>query len=182
MDAITLVVLIIVIVCAIAAIWVVSQRSKVHKLRARYGPEYDRVAQQERDPRRIAKILQMREKRVAKYNIRTLTAAECADVARDWRAVQEHFVDDPHGAVEEADTLVHRTLQARGYPMADFDQQAEDLSVDHPHVVENYRLAHAIARRRREASTEDLRRAMQHYRNLLENIIDAHVMQTERKA
>jgi len=182
METTTIVLLIIVIAIAAIAVWAISQRSKLKKLRTRYGPEYDRLAEKQRDPMKIATILNSREKRVARYNIRTLTNEECEDIARDWRQVQEHFVDDPHAAVAQADTLLNRALQSRGYPMSDFDQQADDLSVEHPHMVENYRAAHTIARNAERASTEDLRRAMQHYRNLLENIIDAHVLQTGRKS
>jgi len=61
----------------------------------------------------------------------------------------------------------------RGYPMADFEQRAADISVDHPVVVENYRVAHEIALRhsRGEASTEDMRKAMVHYRSLFEELL-----------
>ncbi len=36
----------------------------------------------------------------------------------DWRLVQSRFVDDPQGAVSEADLLVDKVMQARGYPMS----------------------------------------------------------------
>lgn len=180
METTTLVLLIIGIAVVGLAIWIVSQRTKIKNLRTRYGPEYERLAEQQKDPLKVAAILRTREKRVSNYNIRTLTPEECDLVSQDWRAVQEHFVDSPHDAVLQADALVSRALQARGYPMSDFEQQADDLSVEHPHMVDNYRAAHAIARRGQSATTEDLRRAMQHYRNLLENIIDAHVLQTGR--
>ena len=61
-------------------------------------------------------------------------------------------------------------MQARGYPMGDFEQRAADISVDHPSVVEHYRAAHAVATRR-DAGTEDLRQAMVHYRTLFEDLI-----------
>lgn len=181
MDTITLVLLIIVIAVIAVAVWAFTQRAKLRKVRTRYGPEYERLVEKERDPIRAANILEKREKRVAAYKIRTLTQDECDSVSNEWRLVQEHFVDDPYAAVTQADALVNRSLQLRGYPMGDFERQADDLSVDHPHVVENFRAAHSIAQRRDSASTEDLRRAMQHYRDLLENIIDAHVMQTGRR-
>ena len=64
-------------------------------------------------------------------------------------------------------------MQTRGYPVTDFDQRAADISVDHPRVVDNYRSAHEIALRLRkgEASTEDLRTAMIHYRSLFEDLV-----------
>lgn len=65
-------------------------------------------------------------------------------------------------------------MQSRGYPIGDFEQRAGDISVDHPSVVENYRAAHAIALRhsRGQASTEDLRQAMVHYRTLFQELLD----------
>ncbi|MFP5396672.1 MAG: hypothetical protein ACLGHF_11015 [Alphaproteobacteria bacterium] len=90
-----------------------------------------------------------------------------------WRDVQAQFVDDPNYAVTRADDLLGEVMRARGYPMADFQERADDLSVDHPEVVENYRRGHEIAVRhsRGEASTEDLRRAMIHYRTLFDDLV-----------
>jgi hypothetical protein len=87
--------------------------------------------------------------------------------------VQSQFVDDPKGSVSRADQLVSELMAARGYPMADFEQRVEDISVDHPVVVQNYRAAHDIALRhsRGQASTEDLRKAMVHYRSLFEELL-----------
>ncbi len=66
-------------------------------------------------------------------------------------------------------------MEARGYPTTGFEQQAADLSVDHAELVQNYRLAHAIALREEdgEASTEDLRQAMVHYRSLFAELLGA---------
>lgn len=88
--------------------------------------------------------------------------------------VQSRFVDDPRGAVADADLLIGEVMVARGYPMSDFEQRAADISVDHPQVVENYRAAHGIALRqgRGEANTEDLREAMVHYRSLFEQLLE----------
>jgi hypothetical protein len=82
-------------------------------------------------------------------------------------------VDDPRAAVKHADTLVQDVMQRRGYPVGDFDQNATDLSVDHPGVVENYRFAHEIALRENQGpgSTEDLRKAMVSYRALFEDLL-----------
>jgi hypothetical protein len=90
-------------------------------------------------------------------------------------------VDDPKGAVTLAESLVTDVMQARGYPIADFDQHAADISVDHPIVVQNYRAAHDIALRhgRGQASTEDLRNAMVHYRALFQELLDDN--QPQRK-
>jgi len=81
--------------------------------------------------------------------------------------------------------LVNQLMETRGYPMADFDQRAADISVDHPVVVENYRIAHDVALRqgRGEVSTEDLRKAMVHYRTLFEELLgDAYPQRKEARA
>jgi hypothetical protein len=110
---------------------------------------------------------------VEKFSIRPLGAAERERFISEWRSVQSRFVDDPKGAVTEADKLVIRVMQARGYPMSDFEQRAADISVDHPQVVDNYRAAHEIALRHRrgESTTEDLRNAMLYYRSLFEDLL-----------
>jgi len=91
--------------------------------------------------------------------------------------VQTHFVDDPRGSVSAADELVTRVMQARGYPMSDFEQRAADISVDHPRVVDNYRAAHEIALRHRrgEATTEDLRNAIIYYRSLFDELLQTNL-------
>ncbi len=91
------------------------------------------------------------------------------------------FVDDPRGAVTVADGLVTEVMQKRGYPIGEFEQRAADISVDHPVVVENYRAAHAIALRHSsgQASTEDLRQAMVHYRALFQELLDERQPQRE---
>jgi hypothetical protein len=88
----------------------------------------------------------------------------------------------PKGAVAEADDLVSSLMKTRGYPVSDFDQRAADISVDHPRVAENYRSAHAIALRvgKDEATTEDLRTAMIHYRSLFEELVQVPTI-VERK-
>ena len=64
-------------------------------------------------------------------------------------------------------------MKTCGYPVSDFDQRAADISVGHPRMVENYRSAHEISLRvgKNEATTEDLRTAMIHYRSLFEELM-----------
>jgi len=159
----------VVLVIAIVAIAIVAWlliRQRSTKLRSQFGPEYDRLVRERGSTFKAEHELEGRAKRVERLHIRHLSAEEAEDFAAEWRAVQERFVDDPRGAVGDADQLVQRAMKARGYPVGgDFDAQAADLSVDHPHVISNYRAAHAIAARdaQNQVSTEDLRLAMQHY-------------------
>lgn len=113
-------------------------------------------------------MLEIRAKRREKFAIRPLSEETHADFAGRWRIVQSHFVDDPRDSASQADHLVNQRMETRGYPMTDFEQRAADISADHPVVVENYRAAHHIARRHSsgQASTDDLRKAMVHYRSV----------------
>lgn len=179
---ITILFVVIVAIIVIAALsFFISRKRRSQRLRERFGPEYDRVVNKEGEVRRAEGVLEMRAKRREKFEIRGLSPEACSNFSERWRAVQSQFVDDPKGSVSRADQLVNEVMQARGYPMTDFQQRAADLSVDHPVVVENYRAAHDIALRhgRGEASTEDLRKAMVHYRSLFEDLLEASV--PERK-
>lgn len=181
MSTTTVILLVVVIVALAVAAWALLQRQKTLKLRGKYGPEYDRLAEQQHSARSAESILEQREKRVSSFRIRPLREEERARFAAEWRSVQERFVDDPRSAVSQADRLINEALKARGYPMSEFDQQAADLSVQYPHVVENYRKAHEIALddQRGSASTEQLRKAMQYYRSLFEDVLEMKITNVE---
>lgn len=167
----------VVLIAVIAVIAYVSARRRRRlQIREKFGPEYDRVLQQEGDPRKAEGVLEFRQKRREKYRIRPLPPSDRSSFAVRWNEVQARFVDDPRGAVTIAESLVTDVMQARGYPIGEFEQQAADLSVDYPLIVENYRAAHQIAIRHGEgkASTEDLRQAMVHYRLLFQELLDEH--------
>jgi len=177
MTSLTWVVLVIAIV-AIAFAVLMAFKVRTRKLRSRFGPEYDRVVRERGSALTAERELEHRAKRVENFRIRSLSNGECDQFAHDWRVTQERFVDDPRGALAEADRLVHRVMKTRGYPIGgEFDGLAADLSVDHPRVVEHYRAGHEIAVRdeRNRASTEDLRVAMKHYRALFEDLLGRHV-------
>jgi hypothetical protein len=179
MSTANIIVLMVAILAIALAAWVIFHKEKTRKLRDQFGPEYDRIVDQEKNPHRAEALLQERQERVEKYHIRKLTEEERDLFAGKWRAAQEHFVDSPREAVAQADVLVAEAMHTRGYPMSDFDRRAADLSVDHPMVVENYRIAHDIAQRDAQGSvsTEDLRKAMQYYRILFEYLLEVHVLQ-----
>jgi len=164
---------VIIIIAVLAWLYVRKRRSTTADLRQRFGPEYERAVQEHGSERKAEAKLADREKRVERLNIRDLDPMEHERFSKRWESVQSRFVDSPKGAVAEADDLVSALMKARGYPVADFDQRAADISVDHPRVVENYRSAHEIALRvgKNEATTEDLRTAMIHYRSLFEELV-----------
>jgi hypothetical protein len=102
-----------------------------------------------------------------------LTPDERTSFAGAWESAQAEFVDDPKRAIATSDRLVSDVMQRRGYPVGDFERRAADVSVDHADVVDHYREAHAIAQAeaRGQASTEDLRQAMIHYRALFDDLL-----------
>ena len=145
-----------------------------------FGPEYDRALRQYGDESKAVAALGKRQERTSKYKIRPLSSGERQEFEANWRKTQTLFVDDPRRAVRDADALVCRLMETRGYPMADFDRRAEDVSVDHPHVVQNYRAAHniAVADGAGKASTEDLRRAVVCYRALFADLLETELAPT----
>ena len=181
-TSIWLVVAIAVIVIA-AVLWLAMSRRRSQQLRDRFGPEYEHAVRTEKNVRRAEATLEARAKRVDALHIRPLSPEDSTRFDATWRGVQARFVDDPKGAVTEADRLVGEVMAARGYPLGDFEQRVADISVDHPDVVMNYRAAREIAlvHARGQASTEDLRQAMVHYRALFKDLLEAGDTQVTRR-
>jgi hypothetical protein len=170
---IVLAIVVLIAIIVIGAAYARGRRAASARIRQRFGPEYERAVLEHGSERRAEAQLADREKRVEKLNIRDLAPIERERFTNQWNSVQLRFVDSPKGAVAEADDLIVLLMQTRGYPMSDFDQRAADISVDHPVVVDNYRSAHTIAGRLRtgDATTEDLRKAMIHYRALFDEMV-----------
>jgi hypothetical protein len=181
MDNGTLLLLVIVVAAVGFALYFFIKKERTQKLQTRFGPEYKHTVERFGDRAKAETDLKQRTARVEKMQLRTIPEDERLRFADEWRHEQEYFVDNPAGAVDRADMLVNRVMLARGYPMAEFDQRAADISVDHPHVVKNYRSAHDIAMLSRDgrASTEDLRHAMVCYRELFEDLLDTRVKDHE---
>jgi hypothetical protein len=173
-PTITVIIVAVLLVVALAVVvWTVTQRRRSEKLQHRFGPEYDRAVNEFGGKTKAEAELIKREQRVARLNIVPITAADAARFSNAWSALQGRFVDNPKGVLAEADLLVRELMLKRGYPMGDFELRAADISVDHPSVVKNYRAAQAIALRdaRGEADTEELRKAVVHYRTLFDEIL-----------
>src|SRR5579864_3161288 len=164
------------------AAWFFSQRKKQsEKLQQRFGPEYDRTVGELGGRAKAESELKAREQRVEHLTITPLAPAEAARFSQAWNALQARFVDNPKGVVVQADQLVRELMLKRGYPMGDFERRAADISVDHPAVVENYRSAQVIAARgeRGEADTEELRKAVVHYRVLFDDMLEVREAKQE---
>jgi uncharacterized membrane protein len=172
--AVLLIALVIALVIAVVA-WLVMQRQRSAKLKQRFGPEYDRAVIDFGGRITGEAELLKREERVARLKIVPLTPADALRFSQAWSALQGRFVDSPKGVVVEADQLVRELMEKRGYPMGDFERRAADISVDYPGVVSNYRAAQVIATRDAsgEADTEELRKAVVHYRTLFDELLEA---------
>jgi len=162
-----------IIVAIASSIWLYTSSRRTKELRSKFGPEYRRMAVAEGDAAKAEQLLTEREKRVKKLDIQPLTDRQRNGFADEWEHTQAQFVDDPTVAVTRADLLVQEVMNVRGYPVADFDQRVADVSVDHPAVAQNYRLAHEIAVRhqQQDVSMEKLREAMLHYRALFADLL-----------
>jgi hypothetical protein len=165
-------VLLIALVIGVVA-WLVMQKQRTLKLKQRFGPEYDLTVSELGSRVKAEAELTSREKRVAELEIVPLTPADAVRFTQAWSALQGRFIDNPKGVVLDADHLVRELMEKRGYPMGDFEHRAADISVDHPGVVAAYRAAREIAARdeRGEADTEELRKAVVHYRTLFDELL-----------
>jgi hypothetical protein len=164
-------VLVVIVAIAIAA-YAEHRKTRTQALRNRFGSEYDREVLKRGSSRQAESKLADRATHVKSLEIRDLGVVERDRLVAERCTVQSRFVDHPKAAVTEADDLINALLEARGYPHASFEQRAADLSVSYPRVMENYRLAHAVAVRlgRVEATTEELRAAMIQYRAIFDEL------------
>jgi hypothetical protein len=147
------------------------QRSR--NLRERFGPEYERVVNEIGDRQKAEAELESRLAHVEALDIRSLSAEEVNRFSLEWQATQTEFVDEPLASVQKANRLIREVMQARGYPVDDFEQRAADISVDYPELVADYRGLHMIAVKDADdhVSTEEMRQAMVHGRALFENLV-----------
>jgi hypothetical protein len=179
-TVIVLVVVIVVLVLALVAAGVMlSQRRRTERLQEHYGPEYERSLSETGNRRDAEAQLTEREKRHRELEIRDLRSDERDRFAASWADIQREFVDDPKRAVRDADVLVLEIMRTRGYPVGDdggdFERRAEDISVEHPDVVQRYREAHAVrdATERGDVDTENQRTAVTSYRSLITALLDS---------
>ena len=174
----------VILLAVIAAVWLITRQVRHRqsvRLQERFGPEYARVISERGDRTKAEAELLAREKRVQRLKLVSLSAEDAAKFSQAWGVLQTRFVDNPRGVVVEADRLVRDLMVKRGYPMADFERRAADISVDYPTVVEAYRGARAIAERDQQgqASTEELRKAVVYYRTLFDELLEVrHPKQT----
>jgi hypothetical protein len=165
---------VVVVVLVALGAWLFYKKKQSQKLQKRFGPEYGRTMNELGSRTKGESELKAREKRVERLDILPLAPSEAGRFSEAWQTLQGRFVDNPKGVVVQAEQLVRELMHKRGYPMGDFERRAGDISVDHPDVVANYRAAQAIAVRdqRGSADTEELRKAVVHYRALFDELLE----------
>ncbi|CAN7188253.1 hypothetical protein LJR084_000492 [Variovorax sp. LjRoot84] len=166
--------IVVILVLAALAAYFSYRRRQSRRLADRFGSEYGHAVEELGSRSKAEAELRRREARVKALDIVALAPGEAARFSRDWKRLQAEFVDNPAGVVGQADQLVRELMQQRGYPMGDFEHRAADISVDHPDVVSNYRAAQEIRARnlRGEVDTEELRKAVVHYRALFDELLE----------
>jgi hypothetical protein len=169
-----LVAIIVIVVVVLALAWILGRQMRSARLRKQFGPEYERAVSDSGNRQAAERDLQDRRTRRQKLEIVPLEVGARDRYLEQWHLVQARFVDSPTEATRSADRLINEVMRERGYPVEDFDQRAADISVDHPQVVDDYRVAHTVAEanERSEATTEDLRQALVHYRSLFEDLLE----------
>ena len=175
LDTRTLIIGIVAVLALLALVgWFFGRRKQSYRLAQRFGPEYGHTVDALGSRSKAETELKTRESRVGGLHIVALTNTDAGRFSQAWGDLQARFVDNPKGVVIQADQLVRELMAKRGYPVADFERRAADISVDHPAVVENYRAAQAIALRDQQgqADTEALRKAVVHYRVLFDELLE----------
>jgi len=168
---IVILIIVAVVVAALAvAGWLTIRR---RALRRKFGPEYDRVVAEQPSRAAAEQELRERERKHAELELGTLAPDARARYAAEWAEVQARFVDSPSDAVRDGDELVTRLVGDIGYPTDSDDERLALLSVEHAGTFGHYREAHEISLRnvRGEASTEQLRQALVHYRALFAELL-----------
>ena len=174
MDAWVWILIAVVVLVIVWLVWRQNRKRKSDQLQEQFGPEYDRAVKTKGGRSEAESELQARAKRRDKLDIRPLSPAAREGYERSWKDAQADFVDRPTEALGEADRIVQEVMKERGYPVDVFEQRSADLSVDHPTLVSNYRDAHSTTKQAAsgDASTEDMRQAMQKYRSLFEELLE----------
>lgn len=164
-------IIVIAAVVIVAGLWYLSnQQNRSERLRRDFGPEYDRALESSGNRREAERDLEERRKRVEGLKLRDLSPDEQTRYAETWRGIEARFIDNPGATLDEADRTARLVMVEIGYPVSDAEQQAADLSVNHARVVEHYREAHLVMQRN-DASTEDIRQAMVHYRSVMAELL-----------
>jgi hypothetical protein len=171
---ITVVVVVVALVALVVGTAMVSRRRGRRQLRQQFGAEYDRTLATTGDPNQTDAQLRERVDQRDRLQLQPLSRIDRDAFAQEWRQIQSRFVDAPEESLAGADGLMTRVMRDSGYPVDDFDHQADLISVDHPELVDNYRKARVIrdASQQRPVGTEQQREALLAYRSLFSELLE----------
>jgi hypothetical protein len=176
-GAVLAIVAAVLVLAAVAAASATAREGGGARLKRRFGPEYDRtLARYDGDDRATRQELTERVRKYRALDRRPLDRESRERYGARWQAAQARFVDEPAAAVAEADRLIGGLAAGCGFPAAGSDEHFDALSVHHPHAVQGYRQAHALADHAGAGgrrATEDLRRALVAARGLFDELLDA---------
>ncbi len=91
--------------------------------------------------------------------------------ARSWKAVESRFIEDPASAMREADKLVVMVLSERGATLDDTRRVPEDLR----------KAREAAASEEGRSGTEGMRRAMVHYKAIVDDAVGTTRMKPDEE-
>lgn len=175
---IVLFVIVALVVCGVLA----TTHMRSASLKERFGPEYDRVLDQEGDRHDAEAALRERAKQRDALEISELTPEAHARYAEEWHAAQARFVDDPRQTLAEVAELVTRVMHERGYPIDEPDECTDYVAIDHPELAAGYRTAQAIRTGEQPVTIDDQRQAFQNYRSLFDELLVDRVDSAEPAA
>jgi len=156
--------------------FVIYDRTRTQRLRQRFGPTYDQTVSELGNRRRAESRLQKREARATELRSHPMDPADQERFQMMWKRCQARFVDAPAGAVEEADDLLAQIMKSRGYIADTLYERTADVAAAFPQHADRYRQACEIVERHRRSplSTDQLRTAFLHYRDLFEDLIGGY--------
>ena len=117
----------------------------------------------------VIAIVAVLARTAGKQRLRALPDESKDRYANSWRAIETRFIDDPRGAVQEADKIAVMILSERGGNVSDENHMPEDLR----------RARAAMRDERGSTDTEGLRRAMQHYKAIVDDAVGSSRLEPE---
>lgn len=161
----------VIILLAITKVCVTLARR--HRLKRRFGSEYERLVDDVDSRSQAEAELVLRERYVGQLGVHPLDRETRDRLRTQWLRVLVRFARDPVAAVMAAQRLLIALLREHGYPVVHREQVMSDLSVDHADLLEHFRSACDIFERSAAgvASEHDLRQAQSDYSELFAELL-----------
>ncbi|MGI5531715.1 hypothetical protein ACQEVX_31340 [Streptomyces syringium] len=183
MSTVVIIVWIVVAVMAVATPFFIGRgRARGgHRMKTRFGLEYDRaVARHDGNTEAAERELGKRVQRHGSLKEHPLPPEARERYVVLWARIQERFVDSPQEAAAEADALLARLAEDRGFPGGErFEEQLDALSVHYAGQVHGYRRVHMAVRGK--AGTEETRDALVQARDLFDELVAPRPDDSERR-